>query len=243
MEAIILAGGKGARLQSVVKDVPKPMADINGRPFLSHLLDYLSVQNINKIFLSVGYKHEIIMNYFGAQYKDMDIEYIIEEKPLGTGGAIKKALKLARGDEVITLNGDTFFNLDLEKMLGFHRAENSILTIAVKPMYDFERYGSVAIKDKRVVGFEEKSFKQSGYINGGIYIMNKAILKLLEQEHDIFSFEVDFLHKRINNICPFAFISDDYFVDIGIPEDYEKAKKGSAFSIKAIEDDYFKDTS
>ena len=113
------------------------------------------------------------------RYKDMDIEYVIEDEPLGTGGALKKALGLTSGDEAVILNGDTFFNLDLGKMLGFHRAENSILTIAVKPMYNFERYGAVVIKDKRAIGFEEKSFKHFGYINGGIYIVNKALSKFL----------------------------------------------------------------
>ncbi|MCZ7621370.1 MAG: sugar phosphate nucleotidyltransferase, partial [Candidatus Kuenenia sp.] len=99
MEAIILAGGYGTRLQSVIKDIPKPMADINGRPFLSYLMDYLLCQNIRKILLSVGYKHEIIKNYFGLRYKNLDIEYVIEDKPLGTGGAIKEALKWVEGDD------------------------------------------------------------------------------------------------------------------------------------------------
>ena len=225
MQAIILAGGAGTRLKSLIKDVPKPMADISGRPFLCYLLDYLSVQNINKILLSVRYKHEVITDYFGIRYKDMDIEYVIDDKPLGTGGAIKKALGLTSGDEAVILNGDTFFNLDLGKMLGFHRAENSILTIAVKPMYNFERYGSVVIKDKRAIGFEEKSFKHFGYINGGIYIVNKALSKFFDHDKDVFSFEIDLLYKKIKDINPCAFISDDYFIDIGIPDDYKKAQR------------------
>ncbi|TRZ90389.1 MAG: D-glycero-D-manno-heptose 1-phosphate guanosyltransferase [Methanosarcinales archaeon] len=225
MEAIILAGGAGTRLKSLIKDVPKPMADINGRPFLCYLLDYLSSQGITKILLSVGYRHEVIRDYFGLQYRDMDISYIVEDEPLGTGGALKKALSCTEGRDVIVLNGDTFFNLDLKKMIDFHHAEDSMLTIAVKPMHDFNRYGTVIIKDKRAVGFEEKSFKHFGYINGGIYVVKKAIAEFFDHDKNTFSFETVFLYKKINDIHPCVFISDDYFIDIGIPDDYRKAQR------------------
>jgi len=225
MEALILAGGTGTRLQSVVRDVPKPMADISGKPFLCYLLDYLSSYGISHVLLSVGYKHEVITNYFGLRYKDLEIKYVTEDMPLGTGGATKKALGFVSGDEVVILNGDTFFNLDLKKMIGFHHAEDSMLTIAVKPMNDFNRYGTVIIKDKRIIGFDEKTFRHFGYINGGVCIMKKAILEFFEPDKDAFSFEIDFLQKKINDIRSFAFVSDDYFIDIGIPEDYKKAQK------------------
>jgi D-glycero-alpha-D-manno-heptose 1-phosphate guanylyltransferase len=225
MEAIILAGGAGTRLKSIVKDVPKPMADINGRPFLSYLLNYLSSQGITKVLLSVGYRHEIIKDYFGARYKDIDIIYVVEDKPLGTGGALRKALSCIEGRDVIVLNGDTFFNINLKKMADFHCSENSMLTIAVKPMHDFNRYGTVIIKDNRAIGFEEKSFKHSGYINGGIYVVKKAISEFFDYDKDAFSFEIDFLHWKINDIQPRVFICDDYFIDIGVPDDYKKAQR------------------
>lgn len=234
MEAIILAGGAGTRLQSVVRDVPKPMADINGRPFLCYLLDYLSTQDINKVLLSVGYRYKIIQDYFGLQYKTLDIRYVIEDKPLGTGGAIRKALELISGDDAVVLNGDTFFNLDLRKMINFHYTEGSMLTIAVKPMYDFDRYGTVIIKDSRVFGFEKKTFKHFGYINGGVYAMNKAISKFFDYGKDAFSFEIDVLHKKINDIHSSAFISDGYFIDIGIPDDYKKAQKELNHILKGV---------
>ena len=201
------------------------MADINGKPFICYLLDYLAAYDVKKILLSVGYKYEAIKDYFGVQYKNMNIKYVIEDKPLGTGGALKKALMAAEGEEFMVLNGDTFFNIDLRKMIDFHHAEDSILTIAVKPMHDFDRYGAVNIKDSRVVGFEEKTFKRCGYINGGVYAMKKTISGFFDPDKDAFSFEVDFLHKKINNIRPFAFISDDYFIDIGMPDDYKKAQE------------------
>lgn len=225
MEAIILAGGLGKRLQGIVNDVPKPMADICGRPFLSYLIDNLLGQGISKILLSVGYKYETIKKYFGLEYKDLDIEYAIENEPLGTGGAIMKAIELVNGESSIILNGDTFFDVDLKKIAEFHSKQDSNVTIAVKSMHSFDRYGSVAIRGTRITGFEEKSFKKFGYINGGIYVVNKNILKFLKKNRSPFSFEVDFLFKNAAKIPFFAFISDGYFIDIGVPDDYMRAQK------------------
>jgi len=213
----------------MVKDLPKPMADINGRPFLCYLLDYLSQFSISKILLSVGYKYDLIKNYFGSSYENMSIKYVIEDKPLGTGGAIKKALAFVEADECAVLNGDTFFNLDLKQMIDFHQKEDSMLTIAVKPMNDFDRYGTVIIKDRKVVGFNEKSFRRFGYINGGVYVVKKAISGFFKSGEDAFSFEADFLNEKISGIRSFAFISDEYFIDIGIPDDYKKAQKELIF--------------
>lgn len=221
---LILAGGFGKRLRGIVKDVPKPMVDINGRPFLSYLMDYLSRQDVSKILLSVGYRYEVIKNYFGLRYKNLNIEYVIENKPLGTGGAIRESLKRVKDRNIIILNGDTLFNIDLKKMADFHFAHNSTITIAVKPMYNFDRYGTVSLEKDRIVGFEEKTFKDFGYINGGVYIVNKRIFESFKQSRTPFSFEVGFLYKNINNIPSFAFICKDYFIDIGVPEDYERAQ-------------------
>lgn len=233
MEAIILAGGFGTRLQPIVKDVPKPMADVNGRPFLSYLTDYLIVQGVGKVLLSVGYKYEIIKSYFGFKYKSIDIEYVIENEPLGTGGAIREALKSVKGEEAIILNGDTFFNLDLKKMVNFHSAHNSMVTIAVKPMCNFDRYGTVILKGDRIIGFKEKSFKDSGFVNGGVYVVNKGIFDSFKQ-HNNFSFEVDFLQKNADKSNLNAFLSDSYFIDMGIPEDYAKAQKELGEIFKGI---------
>ena len=225
MEAIILAGGFGRRLQGVVSDVPKPMADINGKPFLSYILAYLSCQGVEEIILSVGYRHEIIKKYFGIKYNNMFIEYVTEVEPLGTGGAVREALRHVRGDDVIILNGDTLFTVDMRKMIDMHRSDKAAVTMALKPLNNFDRYGVVVQKDGRVTAFEEKSFRESGYINGGIYVMNKAVLKSLEHYERCFSFEKDFLQKKLDEVAVQAFIAGCYFIDIGVPEDYEKAKR------------------
>jgi D-glycero-alpha-D-manno-heptose 1-phosphate guanylyltransferase len=243
MEAIILAGGFGTRLQSVLKDVPKPMAPIQNRPFLSYVLDYLLRWRIGRILLSVGYKHEVIRSYFGPAYNGMEIDYVVESKPLGTGGAIRQALKRAQGSDVMVLNGDSFLNADLDSMAGFHAGHASLLTLAVKPMRNVDRYGTVIVKDGRIVHFEEKTAKDFGYINGGVYIVKRSIADHLERYNDPFSFESDFLARRTRELQPAAFICDEYFIDIGIPDDYKKAEQelGSVLGRRA-DHDRFKNT-
>lgn len=225
MEAIILVGGLGTRLQSVIKDVPKPMADINGKPFLEYILKFLHKYGYKKIVLSVGYKKESIIEYFGNSYLSMQITYCLEDSPLGTGGAIKKALTYTSSENVLVLNGDTFFNCDLTKMMNAHIKADTCITMALKPMQKFDRYGSVLVDSDSIIMFEEKGYKEIGLINAGIYILSRSIIKSFKENLDIFSFEKDFLEKYIADLKPNAYIEDRYFIDIGIPNDYEKAKK------------------
>ena len=225
MEAIILAGGFGTRLQSVVKDVPKPMADINGRPFLAYLFDYAISNGVERVVLSVGYKREVIERYFGNSYKGAKIEYCVEDSPLGTGGAIKRALGMCVKRETLVLNGDTFFAVNLPSFVELHNKTTSLVSIALKPMECFDRYGCVALDGDTVVSFEEKKYCDSGLINGGVYLLNRDILPTLNCLPDIFSFEKDFLESKIADIRPYGFIDNGYFIDIGIPEDYERAKE------------------
>ncbi|MDF2953381.1 MAG: NDP-sugar pyrophosphorylase [Thermodesulfobacterium sp.] len=223
-EAIVLAGGLGKRLRKVVKDVPKPMADVNGKPFLEYLLTFLARQKIEKVVLSVGYKYEVIKNYFGNSFSGMKLVYSIESKPLGTGGGIRRSLSFVDSNEAFVLNGDTFFDIDMEKLYFFHKEKNSVLSVALKPMRHFDRYGSVKLdKNNRIIGFEEKKYYESGLINGGIYLLNKNFFMSFALEE--FSFEKDFLEKYYNSYAFYGLEFRDYFIDIGIPEDYEKFKK------------------
>ncbi len=224
-EAIVLAGGLGTRLRKVVKDVPKPMADINGKPFLEYLLAFLAKQGIEKVILSVGYKYEIIKNYFGNSFLDMELLYSIENEPLGTGGGIRKSLFLVDSKVFFVVNGDTFFDVDLKKLFLFHKKKNSVLSVALKPMKSFDRYGSVKLdENKRIIDFEEKKYYVSGLINGGIYLLNKNFFMSFNLREK-FSFEKDFLEKYYTMYDFYGLSFDDYFIDIGIPEDYERAKE------------------
>ena len=218
MQAIILAGGFGTRLQSVVSDVPKPMAPINGKPFLEYMLEELNNQNFNKVVLAIGYKKEKIIDYFGSKYKNIELVYSTEDEPLGTGGCVKQAMNYIDDEFVFILNGDTMFKVDFGKM-----SKLNSLSIACKKMFDFDRYGEVNIRNGVITKFEEKKYVKEGYINGGIYYLPKNIFDLYDLPKK-FSMEKDFFEKYINKLNIKAFLSEDYFIDIGIPEDFQKAQ-------------------
>lgn len=220
MEAIVLAGGFGTRLSTVVSDVPKPMAPINDRPFLEYLLEDLNEKGINRVILAVGYKKEIIKSYFKEKYKNIDIIYSDEDIPLGTGGAIKKALTLAENENIFIINGDTFFDVNLKEMYQFHKKNSSKLTLAIKEMEKFDRYGSLVLDKDKIIKFEEKKYNEKGYINGGIYLINKELL--IEEKKENFSFEKEILENKNLKIKKYGYKSEGYFIDIGIPEDYYK---------------------
>ncbi|MFA6922749.1 MAG: nucleotidyltransferase family protein [Bacteroidales bacterium] len=225
MDAIILAGGFGTRLQKVVCNVPKPMAPINSKPFLDYLLDYLIHYKIKNVILSVGYKHEIIKKHFEKKYKNIDIKYATEKKALGTGGGITFAMKYSKTNEVLILNGDSFFNINLKDFFSFHKKNKAELSIALKSIKNVSRYGIVNIdKQNRILSFSEKETKaKSGFVNGGIYLMNKKKFKNTGLSGK-FSFEKDYIEKSCSKRKIYGFVSRNYFLDIGIPEDYEKAQ-------------------
>lgn len=224
MEAIILAGGFGTRLKHIVSDVPKPMAPINNKPFLEFILDYLKKYNFSKVIMAVGYKSKYIKEYFENSYKGMEIVYSDEDNPLGTGGAIKKALLNTGEERIFILNGDTFFDCNLNEMRITHESSTCDITIAVKKMDDYSRYGSVVIKDNKIIKFVEKQKTNEGIINGGIYLINKKIFDEIQEKE--FSFEQIILESLMYSMC--AYESNGYFIDIGVPEDYYKAQKDFA---------------
>jgi D-glycero-alpha-D-manno-heptose 1-phosphate guanylyltransferase len=224
MEAIVLAGGFGTRLSTVVSDVPKPMAPINDRPFLEYLLEDLNEKGINRVILAVGYKKEIIKSHFKEKYKNIDIIYSDEDIPLGTGGAIKKALTLAEDENIFIINGDTFFDVDLKEMYQFHKKNSSKLTLAIKEMEKFDRYGSLILEGDKIIKFEEKKYVDKGYISGGIYLINRELL--LEEKKETFSFEKEILENEKFQIEKYGYKSEGYFIDIGIPEAYYRFIEG-----------------
>ncbi|EPV5855487.1 D-glycero-D-manno-heptose 1-phosphate guanosyltransferase [Campylobacter jejuni] len=214
MQAIILCGGLGTRLKSVIKDIPKPMAPINDKPFLEFIFEYLKKQGIKEVILAVSYKYEVIKEYFKDEFLGIKIKYSIEKEPLGTGGAIKEALKFIK-NEAYVLNGDTFFDIDLSKL----KLNGSKIYLALKQMNNFDRYGTVNVDGRAlVISFEEKVFKKQGLINGGIYLLDKDIFKDFALQEK-FSFE-EFLQENYEKLKAKAHIFDDYFIDIGVPEDY-----------------------
>jgi D-glycero-alpha-D-manno-heptose 1-phosphate guanylyltransferase len=223
MEAIILAGGMGTRLSKVVTDVPKPMAPVNGKPFLFYLLQWIKKYPIEKIILSIGYKSESIINYFGKSFSDIPVTYVIEEKPLGTGGALKFAFQKTNGTNILVLNGDSYFPINLNKFILGHSKNNHLFSAALKRMKDFSRYGSVKCRGNTIIKFNEKKFCHDGLINGGIYLINRQFIES-KQLPEVFSLEKEILEKEVQTSELKCMIFDDIFIDIGIPEDYLRAE-------------------
>ncbi len=222
MEAIVLAGGMGTRLRYAVADLPKPMAPVNGRPFLFHVLNWLKDFPVDRIIMSTGYMSESIVEYFGSSFCGITVEYAVEEAPLGTGGAISFAMQKCTGENILVLNGDTFFSVDLSRFISFHNEKKTKFSLALKPMKDFSRYGSVECRGDVIMKFNEKKMCSEGLINGGIYLINRAFFESLILP-EVFSVEKDVLEKYAGSGVLRCMISDSPFIDIGIPEDYKRA--------------------
>jgi D-glycero-alpha-D-manno-heptose 1-phosphate guanylyltransferase len=222
---IILAGGLGTRLRSAVPGLPKCMAPVAGKPFLYYVISYLQEQGINNFIFSLGYMHEMVEDYILKNYPLLNYQLSIEEEALGTGGAILLACKKANEENVLVLNGDTLFKVNTDKLFSFHLQQRADCTIALKPMYDFNRYAVVEInKEGSIQAFKEKNFYTEGLINGGVYALNVPSF-LTFGLPEKFSFEKDYLEKYYSTQKMMGLIQDEYFIDIGIPEDLERAGK------------------
>jgi D-glycero-alpha-D-manno-heptose 1-phosphate guanylyltransferase len=224
-EAIILAGGFGTRLRTVVNDLPKCMAPVAGKPFLHFVIQHLLQQGVDHFIFSLGYLSEPIEQFLAVNYPSLKYQLSIEAEPLGTGGAIQLASKKATKKNVVVLNGDTLFAIDVQQLLKLHESKQAACTLCLKPMKNFDRYGVVALNDQdMVVSFKEKQFYSEGYINGGVYALDVAMF-LQEGLPEKFSFEKDYLEKKVDENKLSGIVQDKYFIDIGIPEDYERAQK------------------
>lgn len=218
-EAIILAGGKGSRLQEVIFDVPKPMAPVGGKPFLEHLVNQLTAHGVGSIVMATGYKGDIIQSHFkdGRIWKAR-IRYSEEEAPLGTGGALRKALQLVTSRFCLVMNGDSIVDAHIDALVRYHESRNAAMTFVLVSMQDTDRYGFVELnEDNEITGFQEKGRQKKGLINAGIYAVNKDLQYLMP--HGPFSLETDFIPQLVGKGL-FGFVTEGFFIDIGIPADY-----------------------
>jgi len=223
-KAIILAGGRGERLQSAVPNLPKPMAPVGERPFLEYILDGLVKGNVTDVILSVGYGGEVIQKHFGQSYRTIQLRYSRENFPLGTGGAITLALKKEDTSPVLVLNGDTLVEIDYPALIAWYAKDPSPVAIVLRHVPNVSRFGAVALLDERVVGFQEKGQHGPGLVNAGVYIVRPEVFSRYVTGES-FSFETDFLQQYCRDLLPRACITAGYFIDIGTPEDYERAQK------------------
>lgn len=229
-EAIILAGGLGTRLRSVVQDVPKPMALVQEKPFLETLLTYYAAQGIKRFILSVGHLAHIIQNHFGHSWHGLEIAYSLETTPLGTGGGILQASTLLDSGEktCLALNGDTFFAINLPKLMRFHQIKNAAISLSCFTSSDIERYMGLTIdQTNRVTQFNVKSHSGKCLVNGGAYLINRALLSSLSRQPiRPQSWENDTLPSLLREGHPlYAHAIEADFIDIGIPDDYARAQQ------------------
>jgi len=225
VQAIILAGGFGTRLRTVVSALPKCMAPVAGKPFLYYVIDHLQKQGVKKFIFSLGYMSEAIQTFLQENYPTLDYQLSIEDEPLGTGGAIYKACTIATEPTVLALNGDTLFSINVQQLLELHHHKESHCSICLKPMQNFDRYGVVKMDANNcITSFEEKKWNDEGLINGGVYAIDSA--KFLAQPFaEKFSMEKDYLELLVGEGNFYGLVQDAYFIDIGIPEDFGRAQK------------------
>lgn len=221
--AIVLAGGAGTRLSSVVSDVPKSMAPVNGRPFLEILIGYLIDQGVSALVLSVGYKREAIQGHFGSRWRGMEIHYCVEDQPLGTGGALKKAMDELGREKAFALNGDSYCPVELQALQAAQRGAE--LTLTLKRVDDVGRFGAVELDPAgRIIGFHEKSSAAgAGLINAGIYVVERSLFRLAPP-NPRFSFETEIMQKCFSTTVMHGYVTDALFIDIGLPEEFRRAQ-------------------
>ncbi len=224
MQAIILAGGLGTRLQPIISGVPKPMALVGDEPFLAALLRYMHTQGVRKLVFALSHQAQVIRAHFGHHFAGIDIDYSIETSPLGTGGAIQKALSMfAENTPVFVVNGDSLVMLNYRGMLEKHHALGAPITIASVQMPVTNRYSKLTIQNERISQYDVLGDEQAGAISTGFYVMQPDIFSSFSMP-EAFSFERDFLAKYTPQLCPVAFEDVEYFIDIGIPADYQRAQ-------------------
>lgn len=222
MEAIVLAGGLGTRLRSVVPDTPKPMAPVQGTPFLALLLSHLARGGFTHVVLSVGYKAEVIRSYFGDDYHGLALAYEVEAEPLGTGGALRQAMNRIQGDHAFVFNGDTFLDLEVDDVVALWQ-ENHQPVIVAREVDDVSRYGRVVLEHGRVVAFGEKSGSGTGLINAGCYVLPKDVFAKITEPAP-FSLEHIVLEPLVASGAVLGHVTRGLFIDIGVPDDYARAQ-------------------
>lgn len=223
-EAIILVGGLGTRLRALVSDVPKPLAPVAGRPFLAWVLDHLADHDIRHVVLAAGYMADHVARVVTRQWRGMTVDYSIEAAPLGTGGAVRQARALLRGDAAHVLNGDTFLRYRPAALEHAARLAGADLGMALAQVDDVARYGAVDCVGGQVRGFREKGRRGPGYINAGCYFLGAAALAALPADA-CYSFETAVLAPltAAGRVC--GYTDTDAFIDIGVPDDYQRAQR------------------
>lgn len=232
MEAILLAGGLGTRLRSVVRDRPKPMAPVRGRPFMEYVVRELKSQGIDRLIFAVGYKGSMVEEYFGdGERFGIRALYAREEELLGTAGAIRNASRLLTGTDAYVLNADTLYRLRYGRLADLKREKRLDMALVLRRVPDISRYGEAVLKDSLLTGFNEKTGRSGGgTINGGVYLLSRGLIDSIPEGK--VSLENEMIPRWLSEGRRLGgFVNDGYFIDIGVPEDYyrfaEDVEKGA----------------
>jgi|MDTC01.3.fsa_nt_gb NDP-sugar pyrophosphorylase family protein len=225
-DVVILCGGLGTRMKEIAKDIPKPMLQIRGYPFLSLVVDYMFSYGFGRFVLCVGHKWKVIERYYeGDKRKRLKVSLACEDKPLDTGGAIKEAARHINGTQFLVLNGDSFCRFNPCELLRFHQDKKAIISMVLIENPSVKDYGQVEIdKFSRIRSFNEKDVKTKSYlINAGVYVFDKGVFDLMPEKRK-FSLERDFFPKMVSGGF-YGFVKSGNFVDIGTPQKYKKTKE------------------
>ncbi|HPS54363.1 MAG TPA: nucleotidyltransferase family protein [Sedimentisphaerales bacterium] len=222
--AMILVGGLGTRLQSVVSDRPKVLAEVCGKPFLAYLLDQVALTGIRKVILCSGYMSEKVEEAFGENYSGMEICYSVEKTLLGTGGAVRLALSKLTSNYALILNGDSYIDADIKEYIRWYFAKRRLVALLLTGVDDSSRYGKVCIdEDERITAFNEKiAGSGPGLINAGMYLMDRLVIERIPA-NEVFSLEKK-LFPAINKSEIYGFCCNASFIDIGTPQSYSVAE-------------------
>lgn len=225
VDVVILCGGMGTRLKAIIDDKPKPMAEIDKRPFIDILIGHISTFGFQRFILCAGYKAELVQEYYKNKKCRVEILIRKEQELLGTGGAVKNAWPLIDSNPFLVLNGDSFLDMDLYKFVEFHLEKKALLSIALIDAKDTNGYGSIETDSSdRIVKFREKEEKsQESMINAGVYLFNREIFSLMPSNKK-FSLEYDFFPKIVGSKF-YGYLTKGFFIDIGTPERYMQAKQ------------------
>ncbi|WVN42124.1 sugar phosphate nucleotidyltransferase [beta proteobacterium MWH-UniP1] len=224
MNSIVLCGGLGTRLGGLTRTTPKPLLEVAGKPFISHVLEKLRAAGVTYVCLAVGFQWEKIRAALGDSWAGLSLSYSVESKPLGTGGAVRKALQSMCWSEAFVVNGDTLVDVELLAMRNLALSRDADLVIALKNVEETARYGRVnLLQSSRIASFSEKGLSDPGLINAGLYWLKAEALNCFQGE--VFSLERDIMASHVHDLSIYGFVTPGYFIDMGIPEDLERARR------------------
>lgn len=222
-QAIILAGGFGTRLQSILRDLPKPLAPVRGVPFIHYILRWLENSGVQRVIASTGYLADKMEAGFLSYPGKLEMTFLREESPLGTGGAIYRALRESGDGGVFALNGDTYFPADLNLFQREAERLGGPLAIALRRVPDVSRYGAVELVGGRIVAMNEKGRVGPGLVNAGLYLLPADLWQRIPMP-GVFSWETDFMQPKAPLIGAAGIALNAHFLDIGTPESYGEAE-------------------